>query len=150
MTEEIPTTYVTVRVKTDRSKSIAHLVLVWSNFEIGDLDFWRGEAYSKYFEYLESKGGFYYEVSIFVMPDETRSHLLLSVGETLLCTASPCPFLPRRIRYISSTKSDTATILTNTALKEMCIKLVNVGVNRRKTLITTGSCLSSITHTRGF
>ncbi|CAE6440725.1 unnamed protein product [Rhizoctonia solani] len=33
----------------------------WSNFEIGDLNFWRGEAYMKYFEHLDSKGGFYYE-----------------------------------------------------------------------------------------
>ncbi|TFK54856.1 glycosyltransferase family 15 protein [Heliocybe sulcata] len=33
----------------------------WSNFEIADMDFWRGEAYAKYFDFLESKGGFYYE-----------------------------------------------------------------------------------------
>ncbi|KAI0354551.1 glycosyltransferase family 15 protein [Trametes cingulata] len=33
----------------------------WSNFEIADMDFWRGDAYSKFFEHLESKGGFYYE-----------------------------------------------------------------------------------------
>ncbi|KAG8823103.1 alpha 1,2-mannosyltransferase 2.4.1 [Serendipita sp. 400] len=33
----------------------------WSNFEIADMDFWRSEAYMKYFEYLDSKGGFYYE-----------------------------------------------------------------------------------------
>ncbi|KAG2014990.1 alpha-1,2 mannosyltransferase KTR1 [Coprinopsis cinerea AmutBmut pab1-1] len=33
----------------------------WSNFEIADMDFWRGEAYSAYFEWLEKKGGFYYE-----------------------------------------------------------------------------------------
>ncbi|KAK0197085.1 glycosyltransferase family 15 protein [Armillaria mellea] len=33
----------------------------WSNFEIGDLDLWRGEAYSKFFDFLDSKGGFYYE-----------------------------------------------------------------------------------------
>ncbi|KAL7411522.1 nucleotide-diphospho-sugar transferase [Mrakia frigida] len=33
----------------------------WSNFEIGDLDFWRGEAYMAFFNFLESKGGFYYE-----------------------------------------------------------------------------------------
>lgn len=33
----------------------------WSNFEIGDLDFWRGESYMKFFEYLDNKGGFYYE-----------------------------------------------------------------------------------------
>ena len=35
--------------------------IVWSNFEIADMDFWRGEAYSAYFEFLEKKGGFYYE-----------------------------------------------------------------------------------------
>jgi len=33
----------------------------WSNFEIGDLDLWRSEPYMKFFEFLDSKGGFYYE-----------------------------------------------------------------------------------------
>ncbi|KAI0030492.1 glycosyl transferase [Vararia minispora EC-137] len=33
----------------------------WSNFEIADLDFWRGEAYRKFFDFLDAKGGFYYE-----------------------------------------------------------------------------------------
>ncbi|KIK69898.1 glycosyltransferase family 15 protein [Collybiopsis luxurians FD-317 M1] len=33
----------------------------WSNFEIADMEFWRGEAYTKFFEYLDEKGGFYYE-----------------------------------------------------------------------------------------
>lgn len=33
----------------------------WSNFEIGDLNFFRSEKYIKFFEYLDSKGGFYYE-----------------------------------------------------------------------------------------
>lgn len=33
----------------------------WSNFELGDLDFWRGEAYTKYFDYLDHAGGFFYE-----------------------------------------------------------------------------------------
>lgn len=33
----------------------------WSNFEIADMDFWRSEAYTKFFEYLENTGGFYYE-----------------------------------------------------------------------------------------
>jgi alpha 1,2-mannosyltransferase len=35
---------------------------VWSNFEVADLDFWRGEAYTAFFEYLDRAGGFYYEV----------------------------------------------------------------------------------------
>ncbi|PPQ96227.1 hypothetical protein CVT26_005599 [Gymnopilus dilepis] len=34
----------------------------WSNFEIANMEFWRGEAYASFFDYLESKGGFYYEV----------------------------------------------------------------------------------------
>jgi alpha 1,2-mannosyltransferase len=33
----------------------------WSNFEIADMEFWRGPAYTAFFEYLDSKGGFYYE-----------------------------------------------------------------------------------------
>lgn len=33
----------------------------WSNFEVGDLRFWRSEAYSKYFDFLDHAGGFFYE-----------------------------------------------------------------------------------------
>ncbi|AET39965.1 mannosyltransferase YUR1 Ecym_5194 [Eremothecium cymbalariae DBVPG len=33
----------------------------WTNFEIGDLNFFRSERYLKFFEYLDQKGGFYYE-----------------------------------------------------------------------------------------
>ncbi|KAF5330301.1 hypothetical protein D9619_005523 [Psilocybe cf. subviscida] len=33
----------------------------WSNFEIGNLDLWRSEPYSKFFDFLDQKGGFYYE-----------------------------------------------------------------------------------------
>ncbi|KAF8343558.1 glycosyltransferase family 15 protein [Amanita rubescens] len=33
----------------------------WSNFEIGNLDLWRSDAYSKFFDFLDEKGGFYYE-----------------------------------------------------------------------------------------
>ncbi|KAF9034832.1 nucleotide-diphospho-sugar transferase [Panaeolus papilionaceus] len=33
----------------------------WSNFEIANMEFWRGPAYTDFFEYLESQGGFYYE-----------------------------------------------------------------------------------------
>ncbi|CAG8498017.1 17195_t:CDS:2, partial [Racocetra persica] len=33
----------------------------WSNFEIGDLNFWRGEAYTKFFNHLDKNGGFFYE-----------------------------------------------------------------------------------------
>jgi len=29
------------------------------------MDFWRGEAYQKFFEYLDQTGGFYYEVCFY-------------------------------------------------------------------------------------
>jgi hypothetical protein len=38
--------------------------IVWSNFEIADMDFWRGKIYSEFFEYLDRTGGFYYEVCL--------------------------------------------------------------------------------------
>ena len=33
----------------------------WSNFEIADMEFWRGRAYEDYFEHLDRAGGFFYE-----------------------------------------------------------------------------------------
>ncbi len=33
----------------------------WSNFEIGDMDFWRSKPYEDYFEHLDRAGGFFYE-----------------------------------------------------------------------------------------
>ncbi|KAL8358225.1 hypothetical protein RB598_002814 [Gaeumannomyces tritici] len=33
----------------------------WSNFEIGDLNFWRSKVYEDYFNHLDRAGGFFYE-----------------------------------------------------------------------------------------
>lgn len=33
----------------------------WSNFEIGDLEFWRGEAYDRHFQHLDQAKDFFYE-----------------------------------------------------------------------------------------
>lgn len=33
----------------------------WSNFEIGDMNFWRSKPYEDYFEHLDRAGGFFYE-----------------------------------------------------------------------------------------
>ena len=50
------------------SRCFTDVLAVWSNFEIGDLDFWRGDTYMKFFEFLDSKGGFYYEVCFWYTP----------------------------------------------------------------------------------
>ncbi|KAH8833873.1 glycosyltransferase family 15 protein [Flagelloscypha sp. PMI_526] len=74
----IPTLWATVKEFTEKYPQYVHeqnsmelispdngnsynLCHFWSNFEIADMDFWRSEAYTKFFDYLESKGGFYYE-----------------------------------------------------------------------------------------
>jgi hypothetical protein len=43
------------------------------------MDFWRSEAYTKFFEFLDSKGGFYYEVRI-PTHDLIESELLAAMG----------------------------------------------------------------------
>lgn len=63
--------------------------LVWSNFEIADMDFWRGEAYQRFFDFLDSKGGFYYEVNEFQHAQFPYTHCQdnHSDGETRLSIA---------------------------------------------------------------
>ena len=46
------------RDKYGDSWSLCHY---WSNFEIADMDFFRGRQYQELFEYLNKKGGFYSE-----------------------------------------------------------------------------------------
>lgn len=60
---EAPTIVVTVSFTQVFDAQLLMKSIVWSNFEIGDLDLWRGEAYTKFFDFLDKKGGFYYEVS---------------------------------------------------------------------------------------
>ena len=45
----------------DLGNSSYNLCHFWSNFEIGDLNFFRSKEYLDYFEYLSKSGGFYYE-----------------------------------------------------------------------------------------
>ncbi|GJJ14065.1 hypothetical protein Clacol_008322 [Clathrus columnatus] len=76
--QTIPTLWQTVKEFTDLHPEYIHpdnalgflshdggetysLCHFWSNFEIADMEFWRGEAYSAFFEHLDKAGGFYYE-----------------------------------------------------------------------------------------
>lgn len=45
-------------VESNTDYNLCHF---WSNFEIGDLNFFRSERYKTFFEFLDAKGGFYYE-----------------------------------------------------------------------------------------
>ncbi|ODV70783.1 mannosyltransferase YUR1 [Cyberlindnera jadinii NRRL Y-1542] len=58
LTDKEPFPNSQVRMDVANDYNLCHF---WSNFEIGNLDFYRSEAYLQYFEYLNQAGGFYYE-----------------------------------------------------------------------------------------
>lgn len=45
---------------TDDNMDNYNMCHFWSNFEIGDMDFYRLEAYQQYFDFVDHAGGFYY------------------------------------------------------------------------------------------
>jgi len=108
--------------------------IVWSNFEIADMDFWRGPAYTAFFDYLDSKGGFYYEVRLHsqtrLLSDSLSGN---SVGEMhrYIVWLQGCS--REKIRYSSSTKSDMSTAGSRTAHRVRTSGLKgNVHVIRRR------------------
>ncbi|KAK9354279.1 glycolipid 2-alpha-mannosyltransferase-domain-containing protein [Lipomyces doorenjongii] len=61
----------------------------WSNFEIGDMNFFRSDAYDKYFEYLDHAGGFFYErwgdapvhsIGLGLFLDKSKIHWFKDIG----------------------------------------------------------------------
>lgn len=61
----------------------------WSNFEIADLRFYRSEAYSRYFDYLDRSGGFFYErwgdapvhsLAVGMFLDRSQVHFFNDIG----------------------------------------------------------------------
>ncbi|ODV61525.1 mannosyltransferase YUR1 [Ascoidea rubescens DSM 1968] len=51
-------TSVTVQTNSTSDYNLCHF---WSNFEIANLNFFRSKPYQEFFNYLNQKGGFYYE-----------------------------------------------------------------------------------------
>lgn len=61
----------------------------WSNFEIGDMSFWRSPAYEAYFEHLDRAGGFFYErwgdapvhtIALGLFEDASKIHWFKDIG----------------------------------------------------------------------
>ncbi|KZV66095.1 glycosyltransferase family 15 protein [Peniophora sp. CONT] len=50
-----------LRFLSDDGGQTYNLCHFWSNFEIADMDLWRSPAYMEFFDFLDKKGGFYYE-----------------------------------------------------------------------------------------
>lgn len=61
----------------------------WSNFEIGDMNFWRSQVYEDYFNHLDRQGGFFYErwgdapvhsVALGLFEDSSKIHWFKDIG----------------------------------------------------------------------
>ncbi|THH26879.1 hypothetical protein EUX98_g7307 [Antrodiella citrinella] len=74
---------------SDNGGESYNLCHFWSNFEIASMDFWRGEVYSKFFDYLDDTGGFYYErwgdapvhsLGITLFADRDQIHFFDDIG----------------------------------------------------------------------
>lgn len=72
--------------KTSTEYNLCHF---WLNFEIGNLDFFRGDAYGAYFDYLDKLGGFYYErwgdapvhtIGLALLMDKNEIHHFEDIG----------------------------------------------------------------------
>ncbi|DAA73545.1 TPA_exp: Uncharacterized protein A8136_4726 [Trichophyton benhamiae CBS 112371] len=74
----------------------------WSNFEIGDLSFWRSKEYEDYFNHLDKAGGFFYErwgdapvhsIGLGLFADKSKIHWFRDIGYNhipfLNCPNSP-------------------------------------------------------------
>lgn len=68
------------RAHHDRWGERWNLCHYWSNFEIADLDFFRGEAYQALFRHLDRRGGFYAERWGDAPVHSLAVHLLLAPG----------------------------------------------------------------------
>lgn len=71
------------------SGSDYNLCHFWSNFEIGDLDFFRGKEYLDYFNHLDRAGGFFYErwgdapvhtIGVVMMLNKSQIHHFSDMG----------------------------------------------------------------------
>ncbi|TRM62896.1 glycosyltransferase family 15 protein [Schizophyllum amplum] len=78
-----------MRYLSDDGGKTYNLCHFWSNFEIADMDFWRSPAYQAYFDFLESRGGFYYErwgdapvhsIAVALFAPKTAIHFFRDVG----------------------------------------------------------------------
>lgn len=95
----------------------------WSNFEIGDMNFWRSQTYEDYFNHLDRAGGFFYErwgdapvhsIALGLFEDKNRIHWYvpaLSYQRSCLITSDNSP--GSEISVISTSHSSIARIPRN-------------------------------------
>ena len=121
---------------------------VFNNFEIANMNSWRGEAHTAFFNYPDHDGGFYYQVCpslLLVNITSIETLCTNSDGATRQCTRSEHRYSGARMGSISSGRSDTNIIRSRIALKTTCGSVVDVLATRNETLVCDKT-LSSLAH----
>lgn len=86
----------------------------WSNFEIGDMEFWRSKVYQDYFNYLDRAGGFFYErwgdapvhsIALGLFVDKEKIHWFKDIGYRHIPYFN-CPKSPKCSRCVPGLFSD--------------------------------------------
>ena len=114
---------------------------VFNNFEIADMDLWRGEAYTAFFNYLDHNGGFYYQVcpSLLLVnmnsADPIEISCMNSDGVMRQSTRSGHRYSGARMGSTSSGRSDTNIIRSRIAPKTTCGSVAGVLATRSETLV---------------
>jgi len=117
---------------------------VFNNFEIADMNLWRGEAYTAFFDYLDRSGGFYYEVCLLTAAlqceqDRFPTEYLIcgvdSAGVTHPCTRSPPRSSRARTKSTSSRRWDTNITRSPIAPRAKCGSAVGVLASRKEILV---------------
>ena len=125
---------------------------VFNNFEIADMDLWRGEAYTAFFNYLDHNGGFYYQV--YPLPliahmnreDPTEISCMNSVGVTRPSTRSGHRYSGAKTGCTSSGRSDTNITRLYIVPRVRCGSVGGVLATRSETSVCdrlTGLCRRS-------
>ena len=116
------------------------------------MDFWRGEAYTAFFNYLDRNGGFYYQVCPSpllvdmnrVDPTEISCMNSTSAGVTRLSTRLGHRYSGIRTGFTSSGRSDTNIIRSRIAPKATCGSVAGVLATRSEISVCGGILSSSL------
>ncbi|KAI9846318.1 MAG: hypothetical protein M1837_004171 [Sclerophora amabilis] len=107
----------------------------WSNFEIGDLNFFRSQAYEDYFNHLDRAGGFYYErwgdapvhsIALGLFEDKSKLHWFRDIGYQHIPFFN-CPNSPKCKGCVTGRLTDGESFLYKEDCRPNWFKYVGLG-----------------------
>ncbi|KAF2841307.1 glycosyltransferase family 15 protein [Patellaria atrata CBS 101060] len=107
----------------------------WSNFEIGDMEFWRSKKYEDYFNHLDRAGGFFYErwgdapvhsIALGLFEDASKIHWFRDIGYQHIPFFN-CPNSPKCKGCVTGRLTDGEQFLYKEDCRPNWFKYVGMG-----------------------